>query len=41
MSKFDPVNAAYSLDYSPDGKELAVATSDPRVILVPVPEKAR
>jgi WD40 repeat protein len=35
-----PVKAAYSLDYSPDGKELAIATSDPRVLIVTVPQQA-
>ena len=35
------LDAAYSLAYSPDGAELAVATSDPRVILLAVPDKAK
>lgn len=36
-----PVTAAYSLAYSPDGNELAIATSDARVILFAVPDGVR
>ena len=32
-----PVLAAHSLAYSPDGKDLAVATQDNRILIVPVP----
>jgi WD40 repeat protein len=36
-----PVKAGFSLAYSPDGKELAVATSDNRVLLVAIPAGAQ
>ena len=36
-----PARAAYSLAYSPDGKELAVATADSRLILLAVPSEAQ
>ncbi|MCA9069992.1 MAG: hypothetical protein KDA84_13765, partial [Planctomycetaceae bacterium] len=36
-----PVSTAYSLAYSPDGTELAVATIDPRVLRVIIPPSAR
>jgi WD40 repeat protein len=36
-----PVEAAYSLAYSPDGKQLAIATSDPRLILLTLPTQAQ
>jgi len=36
-----PTSTAYSLAYSPDGTELAVATQDPRVLRVTIPAAAR
>ena len=36
-----PVAAGHSLAYSPDGKELAIATQDPRVLVLPVPAGAQ
>jgi WD40 repeat protein len=36
-----PVKAGYSLAWSPDGKELAVATADNRLLLVAVPGAAQ
>jgi hypothetical protein len=36
-----PVKAGYSLAWSPDGKELAIATSDNRLLLLPVPSAAQ
>ena len=36
-----PVRAAYSLAYSPDGKQLALATDDTRVLLVDLPAGAQ
>jgi WD40 repeat protein len=36
-----PVKAGYSICYSPDGKELAVATADNRVLLVQLPAAAQ
>jgi WD40 repeat protein len=32
-----PVSAAYSVSYSPDGKELAIGTQDARLILLSIP----
>jgi WD40 repeat protein len=36
-----PTGTAYSLDYSPDSTEIAVATRDPRVMRVTIPAAAR
>jgi WD40 repeat protein len=36
-----PVQSAYGLAYSPDGKELAVATSDARLLLITIPATAQ
>ena len=36
-----PTGTAYSLDYAPDGTELAIATQDPRVMRVTIPAAAR
>ena len=36
-----PVRAAYAMAYAPDGAELAIGTTDPRVILYRVPDQAR
>jgi len=36
-----PTSTAYSLAYSPDGTELAVATQDPCVLRVTIPAPAR
>lgn len=36
-----PVKSGYSLAYSPDGKELAIATSDNRLLLIDIPKGAQ
>jgi hypothetical protein len=36
-----PTAAAHSLAYTPDGTQLAIATQDPRLILLTLPENVR
>jgi WD40 repeat protein len=36
-----PIQSGYNMAWSPDGAQLAITGSDPRVILYPVPDVAR